>query len=106
MLFFVLLIFALAAWLLPWWATFVLALIMGWVLPGGWRRAGLVALGAGLTTMAAAYVLDGRSHGLISLRMSALFSLPFSGGIFLFVGLLSAISAFLGYRCGVVWRDR
>jgi hypothetical protein len=104
MLFFSLTVFCLCIWLLPWWGVFFAAGFLGWILPGGLRRTLEVTLSAALVAVAVAFVSDERSFGLISKRMSGVFSLPFSSGIFVVLGVIVALTAFFGYRSGMVLR--
>lgn len=86
---------------MPWWGLGVVALILGLTIPGKFKRALEVSFAAGVAAAVLAYILDGRSHGLISQRMSGLFGLPFAPLIFLIMGIINALSAFLYYKAGV-----
>ena len=100
MIFLAMIFFLPVVWLLPWWGIWLTSVVLGGILPGGGRRTLQVATAAALVSIAAAFLQDGRNSGMISQRMSAMFGLPFSGGIFLVVGLIAAISAVIGFRIG------
>ena|ERR1035437_9375217 len=101
MFYFSLFIFLICAWTLPWWGIAAVAFILGLIMPGKFKRAWEVSFAAGVAASVLAYVLDGRSHGLISQRMSGLFGLPFAPAIFLVMGILTGITVFLYYQAGV-----
>lgn len=95
-----LLFFAWVSWTAPWWASWPVAFVLGLLWPGGKRRALLVVSAALVATNAVAYFWDERSFGIIAKRMSGLFGLPFAGGIFLVLSLLTGVTVWLGYRSG------
>ena len=107
MIFLAMLLFLFSIWVLPWWGVWLAAVGLGYLLPGGGKRTLHVAVAAALASMAVAFLLDGKNQGMISMRMNAMFFLPFSGAIFLLLGVLAAVSAALGYRLGAAlgeWR--
>ncbi len=105
MIFLAMIFFLTVVWLLPWWGIWLASVVLGVLLPGGGRRTLQVAIGATLVAVAAAYIQDGRNSGLISQRMSAMFGIPFSGGIFLIVALIAAVSATTGFRLGTAFSE-
>ena len=58
-----------------------------------------------LVGFAIAFVHDGRSHGLITARMSGLFSLPSSLLFLVVIAVLSAVTGTLGYLSGRSLRE-
>ncbi len=101
MILFCLAVFFLTGWFLPWWAVPIVAIGVGFILPGHLSRTLKVMVAAGLSAATCAYLLDGSSHGLISQRMSQLFNLPSSICIFGLMAVISVIGALLGYRSGI-----
>ena len=97
----------LAAWFLPWWMTALTAFILGWICHGwGMRFPALqVSLAGALSWATSAYVQDGRSHGLISERMAALFGLPSSPLIFVVMGFLGLVTTLLAFQSAATLRD-
>jgi len=97
MLYLCLALFLLSGWFLPWWALGLLSLALGFVIDAqAWK----VFLAGFVAWLALAFVLDGRSHGLISQRMSGLFSLP-SPYLFLVVtALVGGVTAALCFKAG------
>jgi hypothetical protein len=103
MFYFCLAVFLVVGWLCPWWALAVAALILGLAFPTASGRG--VALAAAVAWAALAYIKDGMSQGIISRRMSGLFSLPAAPLIFLLMAVLGAITALLFYKAGSAIRD-
>lgn len=93
-------IILLGSWFLPWWWV---ALVTGWV---GYKSKSLgQALGLGFLSVAVtwvpvAYYFDLQSHGLISQRLSGLFTLPWTPLAFLLVALVGGIYGALGGATG------
>jgi hypothetical protein len=98
MIYFSLALFLVAGWVLPWWALAVVALVLGFSFPQSRGRS--VALAAAIAWAALAFIKDGHSHGIISQRMSGLFSLPAAPVMFVVMGVLGAVTAFLFFKAG------
>ena len=102
MFFFSLGLFSLAIWFLPWWGLGVTGLVLGFFIRDAKDFTALqVALAGGLAWSALAFIQDGRSHGLISARMSGLFHLPSPVLMFAVVALLGAMTAGLPFQAGL-----
>lgn len=104
MIFLSLALFLLCGWLLPWWATFLVAASLGGLLPGRFFRGLEVACGAALAWAALAYVLDLRSFSMISVRMAGVFQLPGPVLIFVLMFGLGGVTALLGFQVGTTTR--
>lgn len=87
-------------WFFPWWSLGVLGCILGLVDKAARQNSWKFALSAGLVWSALAFIKDGRSHGLISQRMSGLFYLPQPYLIFAVVFVVASVSGYLSYRAG------
>lgn len=99
MFFLGLIVFVLSAKFLPWFAIGVIGFVAGLATESLSRHVSF-ALAAGVSHAALAYYADGRHFGIVSQRMSGLFSLPNSALIFAVVFALSAITVFLWSRAG------
>ena len=95
MFFLSLLIFLPCAGFLPWWSLSLGAFFLGGLRPS---HALSVSGAAGISWAALAFIFDGRSHGLISQRMSGLFNLPWPWMIFLGMFMIAALTALLSYK--------
>jgi hypothetical protein len=89
---------------MPWWSLAAAGLLLGIFLPAKKARAVQVSAAAALAWAILAYILDGRSHGLISQRMSGLFGMPSPWLMFLLMALIGAVTALLNYQAGVFIR--
>lgn len=100
-----LIIFIACTLYLPWYAASIMALLIGFFIRFATLRQHLVlAASAGLANGACAFMADGRNYGLVSKRMSGLFSLPTPGLIFVTLFVMSFLSVFLWLRGGSVLR--
>lgn len=86
---------------LPWWSALIWAFTLGIVIPKGWKGAVSCSIAAGCVWAAAAFYMNGYSHGTIAPRMAALFHLPSVSLIFAATGLIAAILVFPAYWLGV-----
>jgi hypothetical protein len=99
MLYLSLFLFLLCGWLLPWWCLALMSFALGIFLRGSaWK----VGAAAALAWAGLAYILDGRSHGLISQRMSGLFGMPAPYFIFVLMAAMGGITATLFFKAGGV----
>lgn len=87
-------------WFLPWWSMGLASLWLGFISGPRPRNAVTFACAAGLVWAALAFLKDGKSSGIISQRMSAMFTLPFPPLIFVLVFVLGFVTAFLCFRAG------
>jgi hypothetical protein len=104
-------VFVICLKVFPWWSVWIAALLLGLVAPTGGSRLPAsrllsVALTAAIVNAAMTFIQDGMNYGLIAPRMSALFSLPFSAGVYFVVGAITFVSALLGFATGQVLRSR
>src|SRR5438045_391791 len=100
-----LLIFSVCVLWLPWYAVSVMAFLFGLCFtPTKVSRQVGLCFAAGVAHVACAFYFDGRNYGLISQRMSGLFSLPSSGLLFVVLFVMSFLSAFLWMRGGAFLR--
>ena len=81
------------------------ALMLGFLLPGGWWRAWQVSAAASLAWFALAFVANGRSHGLIVERVGALFSLPSPWLLLLLMAAIGGLTALVNFISGVYLRS-
>jgi hypothetical protein len=102
MIYLCLVLFLLCGWFLPWWGMAFLSFGLGLLLP---ERTWKVVLAAGIAWAALAYVLDGRSHGMISQRMAGLFGLPSPLLLLLLMGMIGAVTAGLCFKSGSLFRQ-
>lgn len=107
MFFFSLLVFLLGLWFLPWWSLALISVILGIATrtTARGRFTFHVTMAGAVAWAALAFVQDGRSFGLISKRMSALFSLPSTALIFLMMATLGGVTVLLGFKAGLYLRD-
>ena len=101
-------LFAICAWGLPWWMFTPVGVFLGWMNGGHQRglRSLQIAAAAALAILAAAFVQDGRSSGLIAKRMAGVFGLPHASLMFVMMALFGAITATLGVQCGIFLRQK
>src|SRR4051794_36489195 len=102
MIYFSLVIFLFCGWFLPWYGLGLAAFILGFALPGKPAQA---SLGGAIAWTALIYVLDGRSHAIISQRMSGLFGLPSAVLIFFVIAVLAAFTVLLCFNAGSAIRQ-
>jgi hypothetical protein len=103
MMFFGMAILLPTIWFFPWWVPALVASGLGWMNgPRPSSAAWQIALAGGLVTVALAFIKDGRNAGIISERMSGLFSLPHSSMIFALVFFLMFVTLFLCFQAGAV----
>ena len=100
MMFFGMVILLPTIWFLPWWVPALIAGGIGWISGPRSSYAWQLALAGGLVSAALSFIKDGRNAGIISERMSGLFSLPHWSLIFLLVFLLSSVTLFLCFQAG------
>ena len=100
MFYFSLAIFAVAAWVLPWWGFALIALALGFTMRASGFRLFAVGAGGAVAWASLAYVSDVRAHSLISVRMSSLFSLPNPALIFVVMAIIGGATAALNYQAG------
>lgn len=102
MFFFSLAVYAVCAWILPWWGIGMAAFCLG-ILHGGTRTNAVQTAGAaGLVWACLAFILDGHSHGLISRRMAGLFNLPAPALMFVLMFVIGAVTALLCFWSGAL----
>ncbi len=104
MFFLSLLIFILPAMVMPWWGLALVALALGVWRPQGWWYGMQVGLAAGWIWVAAAYVDDGNTSGLITRRLSMAMGLPSPWLLLGLMGALGFVTAFLFYQAGSALR--
>lgn len=101
-----LIIFLVCTLYLPWYAIMIAAAVMGWTFNQASIKQHLsLAMAAGFANVACAFFDDGRNYGLISKRMSGMFSLPSSYGIFAVMFMLAFVSVILWLRAGMALRQ-
>ncbi len=89
---------------LPWWGIVPIWIAVGFLRPAKWTLDVLLAAVVGMVGVAMAFYADGATGGLISQRMSGLFSLPQRELIFAVVFGINWTTAFLSVRAGAVIR--
>jgi hypothetical protein len=100
MFYLALILFSVCAWWAPWWAIAPVALVVGVLMENDGKTIFKSALAAGLAWAATAFLLDGRSLGLVSRRLAGLFSLPSIYFVYILTGLMGFITAFLFIKAG------
>jgi hypothetical protein len=100
MFFFSLAVFAVCAWILPWWCLSLAALLMGVFFTASRKSALQITASAGLVWAAMAWIWDGHSYGIISHRMAGLFNLPATVLIFVLMAAVGGVTALLSYLTG------
>lgn len=100
MMFFGMAILLPTIWFLPWWVPALIASGLGLVSGPRTSNAWQIALAGGLVAAALAFIKDGRNAGIISQRMSGLFSLPHWSLIFVLVFFLTSLTLFLCFQAG------
>jgi len=100
-----LIVFGVCVAFLPWYAVAVAALILGAAIPRGIAAHFSAAAAAGIVSAALAFGADGRLHGVVSVRMAGLLSLPQPALVFWVMFMLAFITAFLWLRAGVFLRQ-
>ena len=116
MIYFSLAVFLFCGWYLPWWCLALTAFLLGLVVrdgsavrgdsadrgdfAGNDNLAGKVSLSGAISWASLAYLRDGQSHGLISQRLSGLFSLPSAVFIFGVMAILSGVTVLLCFKSG------
>lgn len=106
MFFFSLLSFTAVAWIAPWWAEAPAALLLGALTCHDGRGVFKVSSAAGSAWLAVAFMLDGRSSGVIGQRLAGLFGLPSVYLVYAAMGALGFITAFLFASSGLFIRQR
>ncbi len=100
MIFFGMAILLPTIWFLPWWVPGFIAGGLGWASGSRASNAWQLALAGGGVAAALSFIKDGRHAGIISQRMSGLFSLPHPSLIFVMVFLVSGVTLFLCFQAG------
>ncbi len=84
----------------PWWGIVLVGLVVGFARPGKLFLDLQLALVSGAVAMAMAFYSDGRHLGLISKRMSGLFSLPVPDLMFAMMFVLFFTTVLLALQSG------
>ena len=100
MMFFGMAILLPTIWFLPWWVPALIAYGLGWIMGPRTSNAWQIALAGGFVAAALSFIKDGRHAGIISQRMSGLFSLPHPSLVFVLVLILSFVTLFLCFQSG------